>query len=67
MVNWLFNWYGSSQLPVASATNLTNIPAGQLTGTVPDGTLDTSSVTKQGNAFNGINQLVQLNGSCNFR
>lgn len=35
-------------LPALSAANLTSIPAGNLTGTVPNSTLDSSSVTKYG-------------------
>jgi hypothetical protein len=51
---------GSGQLPALSATNLTSLPAANLSGTVPNASLDQSSVTKQGNAFNGANQLVKL-------
>jgi hypothetical protein len=47
-------------LPALSAANLISIPAGNLTGTVPNSTLDASSVTKQGNTFNTGNSLVQL-------
>src|SRR5882724_9082049 len=46
-----------------SGANLTNLPATNLTGAIANSAIDSSSVTKQGNAFNGASQLVQLNGS----
>ena len=53
----------SSQLPAVSGINLTNLNGSNITsGTVPNSRLS-SSVTLQGNTFNGINQLVQLNAS----
>lgn len=56
-----------STLPAASGENLTNMSASQLTsGTVPNARIDSSSVTKQGNQFNGVNQLVRLDGSGNL-
>ena len=38
-------------LPALSAANLTSLPAGNLTGTVPNSTLDPSSVTKYGSSI----------------
>ena len=53
----------SSQLPAVSGALLTNLNGSNITsGTVPNSRLS-SSVTLQGNTFNGINQLVQLNAS----
>jgi hypothetical protein len=53
----------STQLPAVSGINLTNLNGSNITsGTVPNSRLSTS-VTLQGNTFNGINQLVQLNAS----
>lgn len=43
--------------------SIVSVVASKLTGTVPNSTIDGSSITKQGNTFNGNNQLVQLNGS----
>lgn len=55
---------GTGALPAISGANLTNLNASSLTsGTVPNARLDSTSVTLQGNTFNGNNQLVQLNGS----
>jgi len=45
----------------AALTSLGSIPSGA--GTVPNANLDSSSVTKQGNALNVANGLVQLSGS----
>jgi hypothetical protein len=45
----------------SALTNLSNIPL--IAGFVPNANIDPSSITKQGNTFNGPNQLVQLNGS----
>jgi hypothetical protein len=55
----------ASSIAAASVTNgsIVSMDASKLTGTVPSSTLDDSSVTLQGNTFNGPNQLVQLNGS----
>ena len=55
---------GSTQLPAISGVNLTNLNASNLaSGTVPNAQIDGSSVTKQGNTFNGASQLVQMNSS----
>lgn len=51
----------SSQLPAVSGVNLTNLTAANLTGLILNSSIDNSSVTKQGNIFNGANGLVQLN------
>lgn len=62
--NQLVQLNGSTQLPAVSGTNLTNLNASQLTsGTVPNARLDSSSVTLQGNAFNGISQLIRTDAS----
>ncbi|HSE29684.1 MAG TPA: collagen-like protein [Candidatus Saccharimonadales bacterium] len=54
---------GSGELPVLSGANLTSINASQITtGTLSNLRLN-STVTVQGNTFNGVNQLVQLDGS----
>jgi hypothetical protein len=45
------------------ASALTNLSAGNLTGTVANSALDNSSVTKQGNAFNTASRLVKLDSS----
>ena len=54
-------------LITASGTVITTaaglLDATKLTGNVPNASIDGSSVTKQGNAFNGAGQLLQLNGS----
>ncbi len=61
--NQLVKLGSSGELPVISATNLTNLNASNLsTGTVNDSRLSTN-VTVQGNSFNGTNQLVKLNGA----
>ena len=53
----------SSQLPVSSGVNLTNLNASNIaSGTIADARLS-SNVTVQGNTFNGASQLVQLNAS----
>ncbi len=53
----------SGTLPALNGSNLTNLNATNFsTGTVADARL-TSNVTLLGNAFNGNNQLVQLNGT----
>src|SRR5258706_6553882 len=49
-----------------SGASLTNLPATSLTGTIANSAIDASSITKQGNTFNGASQLVQLNGSGNL-
>src|SRR5437879_10846908 len=49
-----------------SGARMTNLPGRQLSGSVANRLIDLSSVTKQGNTFNGVNQLVQLNGSGNL-
>ncbi|MEI8187838.1 MAG: hypothetical protein WCG30_02740, partial [Candidatus Saccharibacteria bacterium] len=52
---------GSGNLPVLNGSNLTNLDASNLTtGTIDNSRLN-SSVTTQGNTFNGNNQLVQTN------
>jgi hypothetical protein len=57
----------STQLPVVSGTNLTQLNATNInSGTVPNARLDNTSVTLQGNSFNGASQLVQLNGSTQY-
>lgn len=43
------------------ASGLTNLPTTELLGIVANSSLDDSSVTLQGNLFNGPNRLVQLN------
>ena len=48
-------------IPALSGSALTNLTAGNLTGTVPNSTIDSSSVTKQGNTFNGAGELLKLN------
>lgn len=51
-------------LPVLSGANLTSLNASQLTsGTVPNARLDSSSVTLQGNSFNGVSQLIKTDGT----
>lgn len=53
----------STQLPAVSGVNLTNLNASNLgSGTIPTARYGTT-VTQQGNTFNGASQLVQLNGS----
>lgn len=51
----------------ASGTVITTtaglLDATKLTGLVPNASIDSSSVTKMGSAFNGASQLLQLNGS----
>jgi len=42
------------------------VSAAKLSGTVSNASLDSSSVTKQGNTFNAANQLVQLDTSGNL-
>lgn len=48
---------------IGDGSGITSLDATVLSGVVPSSTLDTSSVTKQGNTFNGASQLVQLDGS----
>lgn len=52
---------GSSDVVIADASG--NLTASRLSGTVPNTTLDGSSVTLQGNTFNAANRLVKLDGS----
>ena len=53
-------------LPALNGSALTNLDAGNIaTGTLNDSRLSTN-VTKAGNSFNGISQLVQLDGSGNL-
>lgn len=51
----------------ASGTAITTaaglLDASKLTGTAPNSTVDGSSITKQGNTFNGANQLILANSS----
>jgi len=49
-----------------SGASLTNLPVTSLTGTIANSAIDASSITKQGNTFNGASQLVQLNPSGNL-
>ncbi len=61
--NQLVKLNGAGELPVISATNLTNLNASNISsGTVSDSRLS-ANVTMQGNTFNGTNQLVKLNGA----
>jgi hypothetical protein len=62
-INQLVQLNGTGALPAVSGANLTNLPAGNLVGTVANSAIDVSSVTKQGNTFNAANKLVQLDGS----
>jgi hypothetical protein len=56
----------STRLPAVNASQLTTLNAGNISsGTLSDARLNTD-VTKQGNIFNGISQLVQLDGSGNL-
>ncbi len=62
-INQLVQLNGSGALPALSGSNLTNLNASNIaTGTIGDTRLS-GNVTLAGNTFNGINQLVQLNGS----
>lgn len=56
----------SGVLPALNAASLTNLAASALTGNINSSTIDSSSVTKQGNTFNGVSQLVKLDGSGNL-
>ena len=61
--NQLVQVNGSGELPTISGVNLTNLNAGSIaSGTVADARLS-ANVTVQGNTFNGVNQLLQVNGS----
>jgi hypothetical protein len=61
--NQLVKLNASSILPACSGINLTDLNANNINaGTVANARLS-SSVTLQGNSFNGVNQLVQLDGS----
>lgn len=61
--NQLVMTTGGGALPVISGENLTNLNAASIAaGTLSNSRLS-SSVTLQGNSFNGASQLVQLNGS----
>jgi hypothetical protein len=61
--NQLVKLNASSLLPACSGINLTDLNANNINaGTVANARL-TSSVTLQSNTFNGVNQLVQLDGS----
>ena len=63
IANKLVQLNSSGQLPVLSAINLTDFNANNINaGTVANARLS-ASVTLQGNTFNGVNQLVQLDGS----
>lgn len=51
----------------ASAHHAKTIDASELSaGILPDARLNSSSVTLQGNTFNGVSQLVQLDGSGDY-
>jgi hypothetical protein len=53
----------STRLPAVNGSQLTNLNASNLnSGTIPDAR-QSSSVTMQGNTFNGAGALVQLDGS----
>jgi len=58
---------GSVQASSVSATHISGaINASHLTsGTVPGDRLDSSSITKQGNTFNGASQLLKADGNGN--
>jgi hypothetical protein len=64
--NQLVQLNGSGNLTALNAANLTSLSAGNLTGIVPNATIDSSSITKQGNTFNAASQLVKLDGSGNM-
>ena len=62
-LNELVKLDSSTRLPPVNGVFLTNLNGSNITsGTIPNSRLS-SSVTLQGNTFNGINQLVQLNAS----
>jgi len=61
--NQLVQLNASSELPGLSGANLTNLNADNIaSGTLNDSRLS-SNVTLLGNTFNGINQLVRLDGA----
>jgi hypothetical protein len=61
--NQLVQLNASSELPGLSGVNLTNLNADNIaSGTLSDSRLS-SNVTLLGNTFNGINQLVRLDGA----
>ena len=63
-VNQLVQLDSLGKYPPLGGVNITGLNASNLTSGSVDSTLiDSSSVTKQGNTFNGASQLVQLNGS----
>ena len=55
---------GSDALVITTAQGF--LDAQKLTGLAPNASLDASSVTLQGNGFNGADQLVRLDGSGNY-
>lgn len=62
-VSQLVQLNASTQLPAVSGLLLTNLNASNIaSGTLADARLS-SQVTVQGNTFNGVSQLVQLNAS----
>lgn len=65
-INQLVKLNGAGELPVLSATNLTNLNASNInTGSLNDSRLS-SNVTLQGNTFNLASKLVQLDSSGNL-
>lgn len=65
-VDQLVKLNGAGELPVISATNLTNLNASNVTtGSLSDTRLS-ANVTLQGNTFNLANKLVKLDGSGNL-
>ena len=52
---------GSGAIAITTAGG--QLDVNQLSGSISNSSLDSSSVTKQGNQFNGASQLVQLNSS----
>jgi|GEM_PF-3730583 len=57
------NSVGTAELQANAVTDekIVTLTAGKLTGTVDTARLDVSSVTVQGNTFNGADQLLKLN------
>jgi len=55
----------ASSVAVGSVTDaaITSLTASKLTGLIDNASIDTSSITKLGNTFNGANQLVKLDSA----